>query len=305
MGQVMKMERTFEQLPDLFPEPLKFAVTILLQEQGSDLEELRLRQGQPVCAFRAGREYPIRYRDDEMTADAELLAQIVKRASGHSAYAVQEQLRQGYLSLPHGHRLGVCGTAVMEEGRVKTVKQIQSLSLRIAREVCGAAAPAMNLLRNRPGSTLVAGCPGAGKTTVLRDMIRQLSDRSGERVGVVDERGEIAACHGGLPQFRVGRLTDVLTGCPKAEGIEILLRTMRPKWIALDEITSQTDAEAVIRASYCGVRFLATVHVWQREDLFRRTVYRALTGTGLFENLVLLRPDRSMVCQPFSGDDGA
>ena len=80
---------------------------------------------------------------------------------------------------------------------------------------------------------------------------------------------------------------------------------MRPKWIALDEITSQTDAEAVIRASYCGVRFLAAVHVWQREDLFRRPVYRALTGTGLFENLVLLRPDRSMVCQPFSGDDGA
>lgn len=301
----MKMERTFEQLPDLFPEPLKFAVAILLRDKAETLEELRFRQGHPTCACYAGREVPLRYREEEIPVDGELLSQIVKRASGFSAYAVQEQLQRGFLSLPNGHRLGVCGTAVQAGGKVQTFKDIQALNLRLARPIHGVAAPAMNLIWSHPCSTLIAGCPGSGKTTVLRDMIRQLSDRFNERVGVVDERGELAACRGGMPQFKVGRCTDVLTFCPKREGIEILLRTMRPQWIALDEITSEQDTEAILRASYCGVRFLATVHVWQKEDLWSRPVYRSLIDTGLFENLILLRPDRSLVCQRIAPHDRA
>lgn len=293
----MKMDRIYTELLDLFPEPLKFAAAVLFQERGNALEELRLRQGQPVSAFCGGREIPIRYRDESLTADAELLQEILRRASGSSVYAVQDQLSRGFLSLPCGHRLGVCGRAVCENGGIRTVTEIQSLNLRVAREIRGAAGEAVNLVWSHPDSTLIAGGPGAGKTTVLRDLIRQLSDRFSERVAVVDERGELAACLDGLPQLSIGRRTDVLTGCPKALGIEMLLRTMRPDWIALDEITAQSDVEAIRAASYCGARFAATVHVRQREDLFQRPVYRRLMESGVFENLVLIRPDRSLVCE--------
>ena len=132
---------------------------------------------------------------------------------------------------------------------------------------------------------------------LLRDLIRQVSDRFGQRVAVVDERGELAACLDGSPQLRVGRLTDVLSFCGKAEGIELLLRSMRPDWIALDEISAEEDLRTILRASYCGARFLATVHVLGPEDLRRRPLYRRLMEAGVFENLIYLEKDRSLRCE--------
>ena len=129
---------------------------------------------------------------------------------------------------------------------------------------------------------------------LLRDLIRQLSDRFGWRICVVDERLELAACASGVPQFRLGAHTDVLSGAPKAAGIELLLRTMNPEWIAVDEITAEADIAAIRRASYCGVRFLATAHAADRRELESRPLYRALLQDGFFRMAAFLLPDRSV-----------
>ena len=291
------MELDWKRLAGIFPEPLAGAVSELPAAEGDRIEELRLRAGCPATRVVGGRELILSRNGADLFCTSAQLSAILRKASDYAAYAVQEQVASGFLTLPGGHRLGICGTAVTEGGRILTLKDFTALNLRLARERPGAADAAAALLWSRPASTLILGPPGRGKTTLLRDLIRQLSDRRRERIAVVDERGELAACVGGVPQLNVGRHTDVLSACPKAEGIELLCRTMGPQWIAVDEISAEADAEAMLRASNCGVRFLATAHAEGREDLRRRPVYRRLLEANLFENLVLLRPDRSVQCE--------
>ncbi len=283
-------------VPELFPEPTRTAVRELLVERGDRVEELRFRTGCEAGWVSSGREF-VFGGPSLPRVSPELLEEVVRRASGNAVYAVQEQLRKGYLSLPGGHRLGLCGTAAIEEGTVKTIRAYQSLSLRLAGERTGCAEPVARFLRSHPGSTLILGPPGAGKTTLLRDLVRQTSDWLGRRVGMVDERGELAACREGLPQMNVGRHTDVLTGVPKEVGIDLLLRTMTPEWIALDEITAPEDVAAMDRAAYCGARFFATAHAASFSDLARRPLYRRLLETRVFENAALIHPDRSIDCE--------
>ena len=300
MSQVMLMEHMTEQLCGLFSEPLASAAREAL-ERGS-VEEIRLRAGSAAAYLLEGREIILSRGNAAVVCQPGDLAQVIRRASDHAIYAVRDQLAGGFLTLAGGHRIGVCGRVVMENGAVRGITEFQSLNLRIAREIPGAADGATNLLWSNPASTLILGPPGRGKTTVLRDLIRQLSDRFRYRISVVDERGEIAACVAGSPQLRVGKRTDVLSMCPKQLGIELVLRSMGPGWIALDEITSAADAEAVIRASYSGVRFLATAHAWSREDLHRRPLYRALMEARVFENLVVIEADRGLTCERITGE---
>ena len=162
-------------------------------------------------------------------------------------------------------------------------------------DVCGQplARRAMVIAAAGGHNVLLVGAPGSGKTTLLRDLICQLSDRFSWRVGLVDERMEVAACCGGCPQLAVGAHTDVLSGVHKPEAMELLLRTMSPQWIAVDEISAPADVEAISRAAYCGVRMLATVHADSLAELQSRPVYRRLLEEGVFTRFVLLRPDRS------------
>ena len=312
MRSKLEPGRDLEGLAGLFPDRLAGPIRELLTEKGDRLEEIRLRAGCPVSWVSGDREIVLSVPGDPTDARRENpgymgesgilcgpedLTQILRRASDYAAYAVQDQLTAGFLSLPGGHRLGVCGQAVPGQNGIRSIRELQSVNLRIAREVPGAADGAVSLLWSHPASTLILGPPGRGKTTVLRDLVRQISDRFRERIGLVDERGEIAACLGGVPQLRVGQRTDVLSLCPKERGILLLLRSMGPRWIALDEISDPADAEALIRASYCGVRFLATAHAWDRSDLEKRPLYRSLMESGVFENLVLIKPDRSLLCE--------
>lgn len=256
------------------------------------IEELRLRNGQAVTVLTQGKELPL-----TAVADSRCFEYILGKVSGQALYSVQEMLRQGFVSLPGGHRLGICGNAVYRNGVLFTINEISSMNLRVAREFRGIADHAADYLWTRPFSTLIIGPPGRGKTTLLRDLIRQLSQRFSWRICVADERMEIAACYLGTPQFDVGDHTDVLSGVKKAEAIDILLRTMNPQWIALDEITTEEDVRAMLRASYCGVSFLATAHATGRDDLRTRPVYRELVKSGMFQNLLRITADRQVVAE--------
>lgn len=282
------MTREVIQALQPFPQAVRNAVAHFAPV--GKIEEIRFRIGRQVQVRTDKRMAPL-----PLLVTRPLLDELTDRAAQRSVYAAQQMLQNGFLILPGGHRLGLCGTAVMHNGEVQTLRAVSSANLRIARELPGIAEDCAGKLWTRPVSTLVYGAPGAGKTTLLRDLIRILSDRQGKRISVVDERLELAACLDGTPQFDLGENSDVLSGVPKECGIAMLLRSMNPQWIALDEITAAQDLEAVLRATYCGVRFLATAHAASREELYARPLYRQLMQSGIFRNLICIRPDHSVM----------
>lgn len=280
----------FAQVVDLLPEHLKCAMKQLPRAKREQVEEIRLRQGFLPTVLDGEGEQDV---GDKVVTGA-VLRQVLEQASQASAHTVLDQVQRGFLTLRGGHRIGICGTAVMREGKVATLREMSSLSIRIARAVVGQAEGLLPQLveGERLQNTLIFAPPGAGKTTLLRDLVRGLSDGGvlpPQRLAVADERGEIAAMWQGVPQLYVGRHTDVLDGCDKATAVSILLRGMNPQVIAMDEITQMEDVEAMIQAVGCGVSLLATAHGESMEDLDRRPVYRALCQAGVFQRVVLLQ----------------
>ena len=283
---------SYRQAVSVLPEPVLSRARALSREDMSRAEELRLRAGRvPAVVFPEG-ERPL---DGLGPAGAALLERVLEAASRWSLHTVLDQVCQGFITLEGGHRLGLCGRAVMEDGRIRSLRDISSLSLRVARQVPGAAAQAVPLLWEGGAlqSTLILAPPGAGKTTLLRDLIRAVSCGEGGpplRVGVADERGELAASWRGVPQMDLGPRTDVLEGCPKAQGMLLLLRGMNPQVLAADEITAREDLPAIQQAAGCGAVLLATAHAGGAEDLRRRPLYRSLMGLGVFRRVVTIHP---------------
>lgn len=278
-----------DQAAAVLPAHLADRLEGLRAEEMLTVEELRLRRGYPMTALLSRGECPL---GGEPVSERDL-REVLERASQASAHTVLEQVRNGFVTLQGGHRIGLCGTVTRKDGGIYTLRYLSSLSIRVARAVEGQAANLMpNLIENGAFlSTLLLGPPGSGKTTLLRELIRTLSDGHGvppHRIGVADERGEIAALWQGKAQFRVGRQTDVLDGCPKAEGLSILLRGMNPQILAVDEITHPADVAAMVEAAGCGVALLATAHGGDVADLQRRPVYRTLLNEGVFRRAVVL-----------------
>lgn len=283
------MEERFRQAAALLPPSIRESLETLPEETCRRAEEIRLRAGRPPALVlpegeREVGERPVR------PEELDLVLEIATRASAHTA---AEQVRHGFFTVPGGHRIGLCGTAVCRDGVVHGLRRLSSLAIRIAREVPGAANSVLDRLweEGELQSTLILSPPGWGKTTLLRDLIRAVSDGDGcpaQRVGVADERGELAGMYGGLLQFDLGRRTDVLDGCPKGTGLLMLLRGMGPQVLAADEITDPEDVDALVGAAGCGVALLATAHGRSRADLERRPVYRALLAEGIFRRLVLI-----------------
>lgn len=255
-----------------------------VDKQGREgLQELRLRLGvPPELVFGNGSVYLQR------TVTPEDLRFCVNLASKYSPWAANTTSR-GFITAPGGHRIGLCGNAVVENGTMTGIRSVMSLCLRVARDFPGIA----NKAACYSGSILIIGRPGSGKTTLLRDLIRQRSDTGTGSVAVVDEREEIFPCSLNEICFPVGMRTDVLSGCGKAQGIESVLRSMGPDTIAVDEITAEEDCGALLHAGWCGVKLLATAHAGSRKDLYSRSVYRSIVESKLFETLLIMQPDKS------------
>ena len=292
-----------EVLPYL-PPALRGELAALGAQYLKGLEELRLRRGLPVAlrfgdseAFLSAKKpgaVTTRAEAARLLSDGEM-EQLIMLLSGSSFYALDEELRRGYITLPGGHRAGLCGKAVLEHGQIRTMKEISSVNLRIARPLRGNGALLLPYLwgtGDLPHSTLIVSPPGAGKTTLLRDLAGLLSlGTSGFRplnVGVVDERSEIAAMVKGKAQMPLGLRCDVLDACPKAEGMMLMIRSMAPQVLICDEIGRPEDATAIAEAANAGIRVIASAHGANREEILARPVLAQLLANHFFRLIVIL-----------------
>ena len=270
----------FQSAIRLLPPEERGAAERLSAPERERTEEFRLRFGRPSAALVGEREQPL---SDRPVTETEL-RYVLDAATQSSYHAAADELRRGFLSARGGVRVGICGTAVTE-GRIRSFREFSSVAIRVPRQIRGAGAEVISRLGAE--NTLILSPPGAGKTTFLRELVRSVSD-GGTRVGLADERGELAAACRGAPQFDVGRCTDVLSDAPKAEAAMLLLRAMNPQVIALDEISAPEDIEAVLRIAGCGVRIYATAHAASAEALRQRPLYRTLLDERIFSQAVVI-----------------
>ncbi|TJY44458.1 stage III sporulation protein AA [Cohnella pontilimi] len=296
-------------LPDLFVQPLRGILERLPSHAADTLEEIRIRENRPLEIGYAGRHGFVD-QDGALTADyrkaympgREECRALLERVTNHSLYAVEEELRRGYVTVAGGHRIGLAGRAVLERGAVAHLKDIAGFNVRIARARSGCAAAVLpGILDLKAGTvkhTLIVSPPQQGKTTLLRDLVRSISSGDwnhpaairwgGRKVGVVDERSEIAACEAGVPTFDLGPRCDVLDACPKAEGIMMMVRSLSPEVVAVDEIGRPEDADALNEALHAGVRVLATAHATSLADVFARPVLARLAEDCVFGAYVIV-----------------
>lgn len=269
------------------------------------LQEIRMRSGKPFILWQDGQEYFVtpsgmltRHPQMAYQVSQEEIQMTMESLGKYSLYAYEDELRQGFLTIQGGHRVGVTGKITLSEQQIKGMQQISCINIRISHQIRGCADIVMPYVI-QDGSichTLIISPPRCGKTTLLRDMVRQISDGcsgfSGCTVGVVDERSEIGGCYQGVPQNDVGIRTDVLDCCPKAEGMMMLIRSMAPEVIAVDEIGNYDDIRAIETTLNCGCKLLATVHGNDVTDIQKKPLLERLLKEHVFERYVILHRER-------------
>jgi len=272
----------------------------------SQIEEIRIRAERPISITRRGAEWFVSHRGELLPSpvgakaaaigNAEAITKIVEKLCSHSPYAFENELGAGYITIRGGHRVGIVGRAVVEGGRVRTLRNISGLNIRVSHEIRGCAAKIIGhiVTGRQVYHTLIISSPGCGKTTLLRDIIRSLSSGEagsfdGVPVAVVDERSEIAGCYMGVAQHDVGPRTDVLDACPKAEGMLMLLRSMSPKVIAVDEIGRADDVYAIEEVINAGVSVLCTIHGGSLDEVQQKPTMQSLLDKKIFKRFIVLQ----------------
>lgn len=294
----------------LLPLELKTLLERLPDQMQEQLEEIRIREGRPLeIGFRGQSRFMMADGSLRHTADgaykpsADTCRKLLERITNYSLYAMEEELRRGFITVSGGHRIGLAGRTILDSGVVRGIRDIGAFNIRVAREVIGASTHLLPKLVDRTRktlhSTLILAPPQQGKTTLVRDIARSVSyglwpaletsGWQGRKVGIVDERSEIAACVRGIPTFDVGPRTDVMDACPKAEGMMMLLRSMSPEVLIADEIGRPEDGEAIREASHAGISVVATAHAYDLQDARGRPVLQRLLDEGAFTYIVELK----------------
>lgn len=278
----------------------------LLIEAGPDYEklyEIRLRVGRPLFLVYAGGERFLQIkRGEPYFVTRQDLKETLEYVCGYSLYAYEDEIRQGYISVQGGHRVGVTGKVLLNGDRIRGMKYISCINVRLAHEIQGCADKVMPYIRTEKwvANTLIISPPRCGKTTLLRDIIRQLSNgwanTQGLTIGVVDERSELAGCYQGIPQNDLGMRTDVLDCCPKSEGMQMLVRSMSPDVVAVDELGCEEDFKAVDSVIHCGCKLIATAHGSCLEDVLDQPFFYKLMGEKVFERYIILDKNAQAGC---------
>lgn len=290
-----------DQIRNMFPTQFHSMLSALNQIE-NELQEIRIRVNCP-CIFVIGRMefFPDQrgrlHKEMEkgFVFSKEDVDVLFNHICNYSPYAYESQLKQGFLTVAGGHRVGVCGQVVLQDGKISLMKQVQFLHVRIVHEIPGVGNAILPYLFDHGQflNTLIISSPGVGKTTMLRDLTKSLSDGNryadGKQICMVDERSELAGCYMGVPQNHVGKRTDVLDACPKAEGMMMAIRSMGPEIIVVDELGLQRDYEAVEKASVCGIKILASVHGDSLDEIYSEKNAFFSIIKKVFHRLILLR----------------
>lgn len=282
---MVNLQDVFDVLPNNIKE---FVMNV---KNLKDLQEIRLRINKPLMLQIGQNEMlcSLIVKNDDVK-------NTLKRMSNYSIYSIEDELKQGYLTIKGGHRVGICGNCIIEKNKVKTMKNVSSLNIRICREVLGCSKRIMQYIIKNDSiyNTLIISPPKCGKTTLIRDMVRNISNGvtdlrlKGKKVCVIDERSEICACSEGIPQLDVGIRTDVMDNCPKSDGIMMAIRSMSPDVIACDEIGSYEDINSIIAALNCGINLITSIHGFGIEDIYNRQVFNNLIQNKVFQRAVIL-----------------
>lgn len=285
------MDSILQILPVTIRSLLEQSVNPLFQK----IEEIRVRVNRPLEIIAEGKPYYPKINKEHYIVTVEDSVHLLNKLSNHSLYAFEEELKRGYITIKGGHRVGLAGKVTIEQGKVKAIKEIGSYNIRIAREKIGIADRYIPFLyEKRWLNTLIIGAPQTGKTTLLRDLARTISTGNlqyhvpSKKVGIVDERSEIAGSVKGVPQHQLGSRVDVLDACPKAEGIMMMIRSMSPEVIVVDEIGRKEDCDAILEALNAGVQMIMTIHANRLEDVYMRPMLKPIMESQVFERFVEL-----------------